>query len=106
MVEELAKASNKKLAQGMSEHNKAMSAAKTEADKVAVVCELSLCLSIYVDQRLYLMVTLVRCTLFLNMSFKVSASLRFVSKRWQFDCAANLVAESKEAEYKHKTTLL
>ena len=41
--------SNKKLAQGMSEHNKAMSAAKTEADKVEVVCAICVCLSIYLD---------------------------------------------------------
>ena len=37
VVEDLAKASNKKLAQGMTELNKAMSAAKSDADKVEVV---------------------------------------------------------------------
>jgi hypothetical protein len=37
VVEELAKAANKKLTQGMSEHNKALSAAKTDAEKAEVV---------------------------------------------------------------------
>jgi hypothetical protein len=39
VVEDLAKATNKKLTQGMSEHNKAMSSAKTDAAKADVVCE-------------------------------------------------------------------
>ncbi len=39
MVEDSAKATNKKLTQGMSEHNKAMSSAKTDAAKADVVCE-------------------------------------------------------------------
>jgi hypothetical protein len=38
VVEESAKATNRKLTQGMSEHNKAMSAAKTDAAKADVVC--------------------------------------------------------------------
>lgn len=36
-MEELAKSTNKKLAQGMAEHNKAMNAAKDEAAKAEVV---------------------------------------------------------------------
>jgi hypothetical protein len=39
VVEDSAKATNKKLTQGMSEHNKAMSSAKTDAAKADVVCE-------------------------------------------------------------------
>jgi hypothetical protein len=38
VVEESAKATNRKFTQGMSEHNKAMSAAKTDAAKADVVC--------------------------------------------------------------------
>lgn len=36
-TEELAKAMNKKLTQGMAEHNKAMAAAKTEEEKETIV---------------------------------------------------------------------
>jgi hypothetical protein len=39
VVEDSAKATIKKLTQGMSEHNKAMSSAKTDAAKADVVCE-------------------------------------------------------------------
>lgn len=36
-IEDLAKAMNKKLTQGMAEHNKAMAAAKTEDEKELIV---------------------------------------------------------------------
>lgn len=36
-MEDLAKAMNKKLTQGMAEHNKAMAAAKTEEEKNVIV---------------------------------------------------------------------
>lgn len=39
VVEELAKAANKKLTQGMSELNKALSAAKTDTEKEEVVMD-------------------------------------------------------------------
>lgn len=44
-VEDLTKATMKKLTQGMSEHNKAMSAAKTDEEKSSVVRTLTFSLS-------------------------------------------------------------